>query len=114
MKIETYCSNTTAANALSVTLGDSLKVWFSYKTCVAISYCGNTIVCENQWGPTTGKHLNAIDGGGAEAKALRMPREKFVSVCESMEQAGVRHAAYYPWHDEQSNSRSHAVITEAH
>lgn len=105
MKIETYCTNTNPANAISVTLGDSLKVWFSYQTCVAVQSHGRTIVCENAWGPTTGKHLNAIDGGGAEAKALRFPQDKFLAWLKVMEQAGMREAA----DSLQNESRSHAI-----
>jgi hypothetical protein len=41
--------------------GSTLKLWFSYQTCVAFSQDGSTpTVRENEWGPTTGKHLNAI------------------------------------------------------
>jgi hypothetical protein len=38
----------------------SLIVWFSYET--PIAFCGNTgIVCRrNEWGNTTGRHLNSI------------------------------------------------------
>lgn len=52
-----------------------LGVWFSYSTVVAFSVGGwNTVVSENCWGPTTGKHLNAIDGGD---KKGRLPRPEF-------------------------------------
>ena len=35
--------------------------WFSYKTLVAFKKLGGPVVCrENEWGLTTGKHLNAI------------------------------------------------------
>ena len=49
--------------------------WFSYQTLVALNVPGKgKIVTENDWGPTTGKHLNIIDGGD---KAFRLPRDKF-------------------------------------
>ena len=63
-KFETYCQNTTAGNALRFDFGGVLQVWFSYQTPVAYSVMdGPKRVRRNEWGPTTGKHLNAIDGG---------------------------------------------------
>jgi len=38
-----------------------LKVWFSYQTVIAFQPKGEAvIVCQNEFGPTTGKHLNRI------------------------------------------------------
>lgn len=48
--------------------------YFSYKTLVAFRHDGEVTVRENDWGPTTGKHLNAIDGGD---KKRRLPSERF-------------------------------------
>lgn len=43
--------------------------WFSYKTLVAFTDGkGNRYVIQNSWGPTTGKHLNAIDGGNTKSR----------------------------------------------
>lgn len=43
--------------------------WFSYTTLVAFTDGeGNRYVRQNEWGPTTGKHLNAIDGGNVKAR----------------------------------------------
>lgn len=64
---ENYCDNTTPGNALLFDLGGIL-VWFSYKTPVAFSAGCGRVVRENDWGPTTGKHLNAIDGGDKKAR----------------------------------------------
>ncbi len=52
--------------------------WFSYSTCVAVSFHDGRgpIVRVNEWGPTTGKHLNYIDGG----KGTRVDRETFATV----------------------------------
>lgn len=70
----TYCDGTTKANALRFDLGP-LRVWFSYKTPMAFRTTGGGLVVrENDWGPTTGKHLNAIDGG---TKATRIPGDEF-------------------------------------
>jgi hypothetical protein len=73
---ETYCDNTTAANALVFDLGE-LRVWFSYKTPVAFLVGSTRWVRQNRWGPTTGKHINAIDGGDRQAKAARIPTHQF-------------------------------------
>lgn len=58
-----YSSDNYGVNSLRVDVGP-LAVWFSYKTPVAFHLDGhNRVVRKNQWGPTTGKHLNWIDGG---------------------------------------------------
>lgn len=47
-------------NFTMVTLGD-LILWFSYSTVIAFEVDGDyPVLTENMWGPTTGKHLNAI------------------------------------------------------
>lgn len=71
---ETYCNNTTAVNALVFDMG-AIRVWFSYRTPVAFQVDHESpVVRQNEWGPTTGKHLNAIDDGD---KANRIDREAF-------------------------------------
>lgn len=53
----------------------SLALWFSYDTVVAFHEDGHSRrVSKNLWGPTTGKHLNAIDDGN---KKDRLPRKEF-------------------------------------
>jgi len=55
-----YASSNYGAHSLEVTVG-SLTVYFSYKTPVAFHTPQDGIVCrQNDWGPTTGKHLNQI------------------------------------------------------
>jgi hypothetical protein len=62
-------------NFTEVTIGD-LTVWFSYRTPVAFMYPGEgRVVAENEWGPTTGKHLNYVK----EGKADRIPRAEFLA-----------------------------------
>ncbi len=58
---------------MRVTIG-SLSLYFSYQTVIAFEDNCNLRVIENLWGPTIGKHLNAIDGGN---KSARLPSEKF-------------------------------------
>lgn len=79
--ISHYCPNTTASNATCVSLGD-LDLYFSYRTPVAFRYPGiGTVVRQNEWGPTTGKHLNAIDGGD---KKSRVPGDEFIRLLNTL------------------------------
>ena len=65
LDVQTY---TTAVNALCFDLG-GVTVWFSYRTPVAFQVgASEPVVRQNAWGPTTGKHLNAIDGGDKRAR----------------------------------------------
>ena len=56
---------------------DKLTIHISYKTVIGFENSSGRIVRENAWGPTTGKHMNAIDGGSALAKAARIPGPEF-------------------------------------
>ena len=81
---ETYCENTTAANALRFDYGTA-SVWFSYETPVAFrTDRTGLVVRQNKWGPTTGKHLNAIDGGDEEAKSRRVDGPDFQALLEEV------------------------------
>ena len=64
-------------NLTKVNVG-TITVWFSYDTPFAFKVYGQPrVVRENIWSTTTGKHLNAIDGGTKEAKANRVSSEEF-------------------------------------
>lgn len=53
-------------NFTKVYVGE-ITLWFSYRTCVAFQEAfGRIIVRENDWGPTTGKHLGMIGTGRRE------------------------------------------------
>lgn len=55
----------------------NVTIWFSYRTPVAFRTFGENgrmVVRENDWGPTTGKHLNWIDGGD---KGSRISGQEF-------------------------------------
>lgn len=70
-----YKSGNYGVHALWFDLGNGLTIWFSYRTPVAFAAPGHVRrVRQNVWGPTTGKHLNAIDGGD---KANRIDGETF-------------------------------------
>jgi hypothetical protein len=48
-------------NFTEVQLGD-VTIWFSYRTPIAFLAPGKgKVVRENEWGPTTGKHLGYVD-----------------------------------------------------
>ena len=77
-----------------VSVGD-LIIWFSYRTPVAIAGIGldeararlglaggRRIVRRNDWGPTTGKHLNYIDGGDTDC---RVSGEDFEAILASLD-----------------------------
>lgn len=53
---------------------DGVCLWFSYRTLVAFQAHGKAVIYrENDWGPTTGKHLNQIEPD----KAKRVTAEAF-------------------------------------
>ncbi len=68
---------TNRTNFTAVTIGE-VTVWFSYKTPIALMAPGiGRVVRENEWGPTTGGHLNHVDRGTVEAKARRVDGDRF-------------------------------------
>lgn len=55
-----------------------VTVWFSYTTPIAFLVSGrDKVVRVNDWRVTTGKHINAVDGGTAQAKKARIKGEDF-------------------------------------
>ena len=63
-----YRSDNYGAHALHFSIGGN-EFWFSYKTLVAFrAGYGSLVVHVNDWSTTTGKHLNAIDGGNKKAR----------------------------------------------
>lgn len=61
MRITTYNENTAKNAPLIIVNG--VEFYFSYSTLVAVNYEKGLFVHKNDWGNTTGKHLNWIDGG---------------------------------------------------
>lgn len=83
--LETMGNN---AHALTLTFpkGPTLKLWYSYQTCVAFAFNGQRTVRQNEWRQTTGRHLSAIDGGDKRAKAARIPGDVFeIRLAEALE-----------------------------
>ena len=73
-----YSSDNYGAHTLRFSVNGSVY-YFSYQTLVAFRrHSVGLVVRENTWGPTTGKHLNWIDGGSN--KAARLTEEQFQQV----------------------------------
>lgn len=73
-----YSSDNYGAHTLVFTDERGCDFYYSYRTLVAVRVpFAGMVVHENDWGPTTGKHLNWIDGGDKEAKASRVDSETF-------------------------------------
>ena len=66
-----------APNFTKVWIQGSGWIAFSYKTIIAFACGGNVVVRQNDGSTTTGKHLNAIDGGSTEAKKARLSASDF-------------------------------------
>lgn len=68
-------------NYSEVTIGD-VELIFSYRTLIAFRTpeTGRYVVRENDWGPTTGRHLNHVPGG--HDKAARIPSADFVAMVD--------------------------------
>lgn len=72
-----YSSDNYGAHALVFEDASGNAFWFSYKTLVAFrGPSGKRCVLRNYWSTTTGKHLNAIDGGN---KNGRLSRDAFAA-----------------------------------
>ena len=75
-----------------IELTNAISLWISYETVVAFYDGYDLVVCDNIWGPTTGKHLNSIDGGN---KASRVSYKEFnerLNLLEQTIQLAIRNA----------------------
>ncbi len=64
-------------HTLRIDLG-TLTVWFSFKTPIAFRAPGTpTIVRQNEWGATTGKHLKWIGSETSNTAAILVSSEQF-------------------------------------
>ena len=80
-----YRSDNYGAHCLKFYVGN-MVVYFSYRTPVAFATSGHPrVVRENEWGPTTGKHLNWIDGGD---KKNRIPGVEFEALLNKAVELG--------------------------
>lgn len=62
---------------------DQGTFWYSYRTLIAARIGSEKRVSQNEWGTTTGKHINAIDGSTKETRANRIPHAELVAWVES-------------------------------
>lgn len=64
-----YSSDNYGAHTLVFTDTNGNDFYYSYQTLVAVRVRGHGLaVRANDWGPTTGKHLNWIDRGDRKAR----------------------------------------------
>ena len=74
-----YGDSATSQNNAKLVTVDHVKFYFSYETLIAVEPLNSALIIrQNDWGPTTGKHLNAVDGGSKEAKAKRLSSDDFM------------------------------------
>ncbi len=66
-------------NATRATVA-GVELFYSYQTLVAFRASAGLVVRRNDWGTTTGGHLNAIDGGSAMARKSRVDGETFAKL----------------------------------
>lgn len=67
-----YSTSNYGAHCMVIDVG-RVRLYFSYDTVVAFSDGCGLVICENDWGPTTGKHLNWIN----DDKSKRIPSGEF-------------------------------------
>ena len=70
---------TNKVNFTEVMVG-SLTIWFSYQTPIAFHDDDGFAIRENDWDPTTGKHLNDVHPD----KGRRIPGTEFESRLDSV------------------------------
>jgi hypothetical protein len=75
-------------HCMAVTLHENTEVYFSYETPVAfvsdLCHDGKLILCQNTWGPTTGKHLSAIWAIHSHGEKLYLPKSDFEAALEAV------------------------------
>ena len=65
------------SNFYSVDIKD-ITIYFSYQTPIAFSHCGQHFISKNEWGTTTGKHLNIIN----KDHKIRIDHSKLLALLE--------------------------------
>ena len=81
IKLRSYCGNSPSAQSHAKCVEiDDVELYFSYETVVGLRYRGRTVVTQNTWGPTTGKHLNAIDGGNKADRVTITELQSIIAV----------------------------------
>lgn len=75
-----YSSDNYGAHSLAFKDSNGNTFWFSYDTLVAFKINGEFHIVKNQWGSTTGKHLNWIDSN----KSIREDYDTFTANYERL------------------------------
>lgn len=78
-----YSSSNYGANALVFTDPKGNMFYYSYKTLIAFTHGGTLTIRKNDWGGTTGKHLNWIN----RDKTKRIDGEAFEAEYEKIFEA---------------------------
>lgn len=73
-------------NFHSIMLGDSTTLYFSYETLIAIRHNGKLHISQNEWGTTTGKHLNWINND----KPIRIKSSEVSQIAENIISSGLK------------------------
>ena len=68
-----YASDNYGSHTLKVIFPNNFALYYSYDTIIAFSDREGFVISENNWGTTTGKHMNFLD----RDKKARLPREEF-------------------------------------
>jgi hypothetical protein len=84
-------------NAQCFTDANGNTFWFSYTTLVAFKIANFPIVVhENDWGNTTGKHLNLIDGGNRATRLKDAAFRKKLKQCLIDQDESLEEMSFYP------------------
>ena len=73
---------TAQPNFYEIITGDG-TFYISYQTCIAYRLskpCSGLVIRQNDWGPTTGRHLNYIN----DDKSIRVTSEEFERALEAL------------------------------
>jgi len=75
--VPTFASYGNKSGKTFVFSAGGIDVYFSYRTPIAFRTPSTGLVVRvNEWGPTTGKHLSAIDGGDKSARVAGVDFER--------------------------------------
>ena len=85
MNIPTLYHPTGKANFYIITENDGVaetEFAFSYSTCIGVQDHGAraVVIAENEWGTTTGRHLNWLTAEWGGTKADRVPHDELLEV----------------------------------
>ena len=81
MEVSHYYGNSVSSQSTNrVITSDSIKVYYSYETIIAVEVDGVLTIAKNIWSSTTGKHLNAI----SRDKSIRVDYEVLEEIIDAL------------------------------